>query len=142
MHFTRGMLRNDFTISSLAEYIAALEPGKPLARNAVGERPYLWDSPYAGIDPSITGNVEAGEETYTLICTACHGADGSGNEALGAASISYLSEMYMTRQLMYFRDGIRGAHPEDTRGQQMAAMAKLLTDDQAIADVVAYISSL
>jgi len=48
----------------------------------------------------------------------------------------------MARQLMYFRDGIRGAHPEDTRGQQMAAMAKLLTDDQMIADVVSYISEL
>ena len=27
MHFTKGMLRNDFTISSVAEYVSALEPG-------------------------------------------------------------------------------------------------------------------
>ena len=65
-----------------------------------------------------------------------------GLEALGAANLTYLSEVYMARQLMYFRDGIRGAHPEDTRGQQMAAMAELLTDDQMIADVVAYISEI
>jgi len=44
MHFTKGMLRNDYTISSLAEYISALEPGKPMAANAIGERPYLWES--------------------------------------------------------------------------------------------------
>jgi cytochrome c oxidase subunit 2 len=142
MHFARGMLRNDFTISSLAEYISGLEAGKPQAGNAVGARPYIWDSPYAGLDPSISGNAEAGRGTYSTVCTVCHGEDGTGNEALGAANLNYLSEIYMVRQLMYFRDGIRGAHPEDTRGQQMAVMAKLLTDDQAIADMVAYISGL
>jgi cytochrome c oxidase subunit 2 len=142
MYFSKGMLRNDDTIKSLADYISALEPGKPMAPNAIGERPYLWDSPYAGLDPSISGNAEAGEVTYSSVCTACHGADGTGNEALGAANLTYLSDIYMIRQLMYFRDGIRGAHPEDMRGQQMAAIAKLLTDDQTIADVVAYISGL
>ena len=142
MHFSSPMLRNDYTIASLADYISALEPGKPLARNAVGARPYLWDSPYAGLDPSISGNAEAGGKTYTSLCIACHGADGTENEALRVANITFLSEMYMIRQLMYFRDGIRGAHPEDTRGQQMAAIATVLTDDQAIADVVAYISGL
>ena len=76
------------------------------------------------------------------VCFACHGADGTGNEALGAANLNYLSEKYMHRQLMYFRDGIRGAHPQDIRGLQMAGMARLLTDDQAIADVVAYIKEL
>ena len=142
MHFTKGMLRNDYTITSLAEYISALEPGKPLARNAVGERPYLWDSPYAGLDPSISGNAEAGARTFSTVCVACHGAVAKGHEKLGAANLTYLSDVYMIRQLMYFRDGIRGAHPEDTRGQQMAAIAELLTDDQAIADVVTYISEL
>jgi len=142
MHFTKGMLRNDFTVKSLAAYISALEPGKPMAPNGTGERPYLWDSPYAGLDPSISADAKAGERTWLSVCTACHGADGAGNEALGAANLNYLSEPYLIRQLMYFRDGIRGAHPEDTRGQQMAAMAKVLTDDQSIADVVAYISSL
>ena len=142
MHFSTGMLRNDFTISSIAEYISGLEPGKPMARNAVGARPYVWESPYAGIDPSITGNTEAGGQRYNSVCVACHGADGTGNEALGAANLTYLSEIYMARQLMYFRDGIRGTNPEDIRGQQMAVMAKVLIDDQAIADVVAYISGL
>lgn len=142
MHFSSPMLRNDFTIKSVAEYIAALEPGKPMADNAVGPRPYLWDSPYAGLDSSISGNAEAGKNTYSSVCTICHGEDGKGNEALGAANLTYLSELYMTRQLMYFRDGIRGAHPDDVRGQQMAAMSKLLIDDQSIADVVAYISEL
>jgi cytochrome c oxidase subunit 2 len=142
MYFSRGMLRNDATIKSLAEHISTMEPGKPMAANGIGERPYLWESPYAGIDPSISADAEAGKKTYSTVCVACHGAEGKGLEALGAANLLYLSETYMARQLMYFRDGIRGAHPKDTRGQQMAAISKMLTDDQTIADVVAYISEL
>ena len=142
MHYTKGMLRNDFTIKSIAEYIAAMEPGKPLDPNGVGERSYIWDSPYAGLDASITGNAEDGERIYLTICSACHGGDGTGNEALGAANLLYLHEPYMIRQLQYFKDGIRGTHPDDIRGQQMAAIARTLSDDQAIADVVAYISTM
>jgi len=142
MYLARGMLRDDKTIESLAEYISQLEPGVPLAANAVGERPYLWESPYAGLDASIEPATAAGEKTYTTICVACHGADGKGNEALGAANLTHLHEPYMIRQLKYFRDGVRGSHAKDVRGQQMAAMAKTLTDDQAIADVAAYIAGL
>lgn len=142
MHGASAMLRNDSTISSIAEYIASLEPGLPMARNAVGARPFVWNSPYAGLDESIVGNAEAGAAAYNGICMICHGADGSGNQALGAGSLRFLSAHYMERQLLYFRDGIRGAHPQDASGQQMAAMAKTLTSDQAIADVVAYILEL
>ena len=142
MYLARGMLRDETTIKSLAEYISQLESGIPLAANAVGERPYLWESPYAGLDASIKPDAAAGEKTYATICVACHGADGKGNEALGAANLTYLHEPYMIRQLKYFRDDVRGAHPKDIRGQQMAAIAKSLTDDQAIADVAAYIAGL
>ncbi len=48
----------------------------------------------------------------------------------------------MTRQLKNFRAGIRGAHPDDTFGAQMRPMAMVLTGDQDIEDVVAYITSL
>ncbi len=142
MYFTRGLTRDDATITRIAEYISGLEPGLPMAGNAVGARPYIWDSPYAGLDPSIEGDVTAGQQTYSTVCFACHGADGTGNEALGAADLWYLSEIYMVRQLKYFRDGIRGAHPQDLGGRQMAVMSKMLTTDQAIADVIAYISTL
>ena len=142
MHGSRGMLRNEETIKSISEYISTMEPGLPMARNAVGARPYIWDSPYAGLDASIAANVEAGEKTYTTVCIACHLADGTGNQALGAGNLQYLSKQYIERQLMYFRDGIRGAHPDDTTGQQMASMAKTLITDQAIADVTAYILQL
>lgn len=142
MHGSTPMIRNDFTIKSISEYIASLEPGLPMARNAVGDRPFIWDSAYAGIDPSITGNAEAGATAYQGVCVVCHGVEGAGNQALGAGNLRYLSRLYMERQLMYFRDGIRGAHPDDVTGQQMAAMSQILADDQAIANVVAYILEL
>jgi len=142
MHGSTPMIRNDFTIKSISEYIAGLEPGLPMARNALGDRPFIWDSPYAGLDPSITGDARAGEITYKSVCVVCHGAEGGRNELLGAGNLGYLSSIYMERQLMYFRDGIRGGQPADVSGQQMAAMAKILTTDQAIADVVAYIQEL
>ena len=139
---THGLLRNAETISSLAEYIQTLELGAAPDANAIGRRPFVWESPYAGIDSSISADASAGAQTYNSLCLVCHQADGSGNEALGAGNLRNLSKIYMERQLMYFRDGLRGSHPEDVTGSQMAAMAQTLTTDQAIADVVAYILEL
>ena len=75
-------------------------------------------------------------------CTICHGESAQGDEALGSPKLTDISDWYMERQLLYFRDGLRGADPADIFGLQMAAFARSLTDEQAIADVVAYIKSL
>ena len=53
-----------------------------------------------------------------------------------------MSDWYLATQLKNFREGIRGAHPQDLYGPQMALMAAILTDDEAINDVVAYINTL
>jgi cytochrome c oxidase subunit 2 len=47
----------------------------------------------------------------------------------------------MVTQLKNFRAGVRGSHPQDMHGSQMALMAAILNNDQAINDVVAYINS-
>ncbi len=87
------------------------------------------------------GDAEKGKTLYA-ICAACHGANAEGTAALNAPANAGQDPWYMTRQLKNFRAGIRGAHPDDTFGAQMRPMAMVLADDQAIADVVAYISSL
>jgi cytochrome c553 len=46
------------------------------------------------------------------------------------------------KQLIHFREGIRGAAPGDSYGAQMRAMAGTLATDQDVRDVVAYINSL
>ena len=87
------------------------------------------------------GDVAKGKTLYA-ICSACHGASGEGMAALNAPANAGQDSWYMTRQLKNFRAGIRGAHPDDAFGAQMRPMAMILTNDQAIADVVAYIASL
>ena len=139
MSGTYQLLRNDETIREVAEYVASLEVGAEPDANANGPRGHIWDSPYAGIEE--VGNAGTGAQLYA-VCSGCHQPDGTGNQALGAPNLTNLSELYMERQLMYFRDGLRGAHPDDTAGALMAGMAKTLPNNQAIADVVAYILEL
>ena len=87
------------------------------------------------------GDIAKGKILYQ-ICAACHGANGEGTAALNAPANAGQDPWYMTRQLKNFKAGIRGAHPDDIFGAQMRPMAMVLTGDQDIADVVAYISSL
>jgi len=146
MSIVSGMPRNDATIASVAAYIESMEPGAPL-ETFDGEpmgtsRPYVWHSPYAEFSSPEPGDPARGGQTYSTTCAICHGASGEGNEALGAPKLTEMRDWYQARQLKYFRDGIRGANPQDTYGVQMAAMSKMLTSDQAIADVIAYINSL
>jgi cytochrome c553 len=90
---------------------------------------------------TVEGDLENGRSLYTT-CSACHGADGSGVEALGGPALTVVDDWYLVRQLGNFKAGIRGSHPDDTQGAQMRAAAQLLPDDEAIRDVVAYINSL
>ena len=79
---------------------------------------------------------------YQSICITCHQEDGSGNEALGAPPLTHQHDWYMMTQLNKFKSGMRGAHPDDTMGGQMAAMAQTLEDSTAMHDVIAYIRTL
>jgi cytochrome c oxidase subunit 2 len=87
------------------------------------------------------GDIEKGKTLYN-ICTACHGPNAEGNPALNAPANAGQDPWYLTRQMKNFRAGIRGAHPDDTFGAQMRPMAMMLADEQDIADVVAYLSSM
>ena len=90
---------------------------------------------------TIAGDAEKGRANYST-CAACHGVRGEGNIALGSPALTGLNDWYLVRQLENFRDGTRGGQAGDTYGMQMRASAGLLSDDQAINDVVRYISTL
>lgn len=81
-------------------------------------------------------------QTLYMVCSACHGADGSGNKALNAPNIGIQNAWYLSRQIKYFKKGIRGSHKDDTYGQQMVPMAATLVDEKSINDVASYIASL
>ncbi len=110
-------------VESVARYVATLPGRVPAASMAQGD-------------------TAAGRVSYQNICITCHQEDGSGNEALGAPTLTHQYDWYMLTQLAKFKSGMRGAHPDDTMGAQMAAMSQTLADSAAMHDVIAYIRTL
>jgi cytochrome c oxidase subunit 2 len=98
--------------------------------------------------PTFAGTLAAAAEeagggaSHYAACSACHGGAGEGNPQMNAPKLTGLDKHYLARQLHNFRDGRRGASPDDIFGQQMAAMANTLPDEAAIASVSAYIAAL
>lgn len=71
-------------------------------------------------------------------CTTCHGTDGRGNEGVQAPRLAGMEPWYLRRQLENYRDGIRGAHPDDIEGLAMQPMAAKLTDE-SIRDIIEWV---
>ncbi len=87
------------------------------------------------------GDAEKGKTLFN-VCAVCHGENGEGNPALHAPVIGGQEVWYVERQLQNFKAGFRAGDPRDIYGAQMRAMSMTLADDQAIADVAAYVGSL
>ncbi|MEM9383690.1 MAG: c-type cytochrome [Pseudomonadota bacterium] len=102
---------------------------------------YINTLPASKPETTLSGDATKGETLYA-VCSACHGANGEGNDALNAPKLAGQHDWYLARQLQYFKNGARGANPDDQYGASMIGMAATLADEQAIKDVVAYISSL
>lgn len=90
---------------------------------------------------TISADINRGKQWYTS-CGACHGANAEGNEALGAPALKGLNDWYMLTQLKNFKAGVRGGNPKDPQALLMTNAAKILPDEQAMAEVVAYITQL
>jgi cytochrome c oxidase subunit 2 len=101
---------------------------------------YIGSLPDVAAPTTVTGDVEHGAELYT-VCANCHGADGRGVK-MNAPRAAGISDWYLLSQLENFKAGIRGAHPYDLHGKQMGLMVRMLQDDQAMRDVIAYINTL
>lgn len=117
-------LMREGDVEAVSAYVAALPPAKPA--------------------PSLAGgDVENGKAIYSATCVACHGVDGAGNQAMmGAAPLNRSSDWYLYRQVHNFREGVRGSRPGDQGGALMRPMILQLAGEQAIRDVVAYITTL
>lgn len=113
-------LNRDGDITSVAQYVAGLEPTFPAS--------------------TLDGNAGAGATQYE-VCVACHGATGLGDEELRAPPIVQLHDWYLLNQLRLFQSGARGAHPDDIWGQTMRVNTLALSD-QAMRDVIAYVQTL
>ncbi len=102
---------------------------------------YVESMPPVIQEPVLKGGDAADGKAAYAVCTACHGADGKGNQALGAPDIRYSGDWYLFEQLKKFKSGMRGADPRDTRGMSMRPNAMAM-DEQAMKDVIAYIMTL
>ena len=102
---------------------------------------YINTLPDNPAPPTVTKSTTNAQRLY-VTCGACHGADGRGMQATNAPRLAGMSDWYLVTQLKNFKQGIRGAHPKDMYGPQMASMAAILADDQATSDLVGYINSL
>ena len=71
-----------------------------------------------------------GAQSLIYSCKSCHGAQLQGREAIHAPALAGQGRDYLATQLQKYRDGLRGAHPQDRYGAQMALIASNLTDAQ------------
>jgi cytochrome c oxidase subunit 2 len=91
---------------------------------------------------TVKGNASNGQRLFVTTCGTCHGPNGRGVQAMNAPGLKGMSDWYLVTQLKNFKQGVRGAHPQDMYGPQMALMSEILPDDQAVNDLVAYINTL
>lgn len=117
-----AVLADDAAVVNVAAYIAGLESPASAA--------------------TVEGDTNMGADYYNQFCGACHGAGAVGNPALNSPRLAGSDDWYLQAQLLAFRSGERGAHPDDKTGKQMRAMAMILPNEQAVRDVVAYLHSL
>lgn len=75
-------------------------------------------------------------------CASCHGSRGEGTPELDAPRIAGQHNWYLKAQLFKFRNGVRGAHPEDRPGAQMRQMAEVVPHEQAIDELLVYLGTL
>jgi cytochrome c oxidase subunit 2 len=131
MHFndTEGMrmrpmalsLMTDDNVKLVAHYVETLPPVRHAA--------------------SLPGDPTAGAALFAT-CSSCHGDNGGGNLALKAPRIAGTDDWYLDTQLRKFKSGVRGANPKDREGRLMRPMAGLLTNEDAVRNVIAYVETL
>ena len=129
-------LADDESINNVALYVSTF---KEKAQPEITQTAKISTAEPASVP--VTSSTENGKTLYG-VCASCHGADGSGNKALNAPRISGQKAWYVARQLVNFKSGIRGSHEKDIYGQQMRPMSMTLANDQMVADVSAYVSTL
>ncbi|HEY8520405.1 MAG TPA: c-type cytochrome [Gammaproteobacteria bacterium] len=121
-------------MAPMAQTVAA----EPVLENVLA---YIATLPDTDPPSTVIGDPQRGRELYTT-CALCHGPNGEGRWGTNAPRLANQSDWYLVRQLQYFKDRVRGGHPDDIYGDQMHMLAGMLSREGAIEDVVAYINTL
>jgi len=81
------------------------------------------------------------EPSSIILCQSCHGYQFQGNKDLNAPALAGLSQWYSYRQLLNYKNGIRGTNPEDILGQTMQ-LSILNISNAELNALAAYISKI
>jgi cytochrome c553 len=119
---------------------------RPMSRSLHSEEDVKLVAAYVASLPPVNpapvlegGDAQRGALTYNGLCATCHGPDGAGNQAMSAPRLRHTNDWYLLSALQRFKAHIRGNNPPF--GPVMQGMAASLADEQAIKDVVAYITT-
>lgn len=103
---------------------------------------YIMTLPDTPAPTTVKGDASAGRRHYVNTCGTCHGPSGQGVQTMNAPALKGMSDWYLVTQLKNFKQGVRGTHPQDMYGPQMALISETLLDERTINDLVAYINGL
>lgn len=127
--------------AQMMRVMATTIPDEQAVEDLVAYLTSLEDTASAEADGSIAGDARAGQALYQS-CALCHGQQAEGVEALGGPKLTGQPSWYLKLQIENFKSGLRGANPKDQAGARMMPMARVLADEKAIDDVIAYIQTL
>ncbi|HEY3403094.1 MAG TPA: c-type cytochrome [Ohtaekwangia sp.] len=140
LNFSKG-IRGDSQTDTLGFQMAAMAKTLKDSVAVADVVAYINTLPDATLIASLSGDIKKGERTYQSVCGSCHGSGAKGNELMNAPRLSGTDDWYLKRQLVNFKNSVRGAHPDDKLGAQMVPMSALLADEEAVNNVIAYIVS-
>lgn len=103
---------------------------------------YVSELPVQHVVATVQGDLNRGRMLYKEGCIDCHRYNASGEETFFSPPLTGLPDWYLKRQIENFRSGLRGALPEDERGQKMMLECQRLMGSNDAADLVVYIRSL
>jgi cytochrome c553 len=103
---------------------------------------YAASLPVTKPAPTLSGGDATRGAGYYAVCQACHGAAGEGVVATNGPPLANQSDWYIFSSLQRFKSGARGSSPNDPNGAVMRGMSQTLPDEQAMKDVIAYVTSL
>ena len=90
---------------------------------------------------ALPGDPAKGKMTY-MPCAMCHGIEAEGKRVFNAPRLAGQEPWYVRSQLLKFKEGMRGKHPHDIYGMQMAMATSLIYNEEVLENVVAYIATV
>ncbi|WP_286234928.1 c-type cytochrome [Thalassotalea sediminis] len=124
---------------SYGQQMAAISKSLDLNKDVPELAKYIATLPKPTIEQKVSGDLKNGHRYYHAKCGACHGGQGQGNSSFKAPKLAGQHFDYLARQMQNFSQGMRGKHPDDKYGRQMAMMARTVSDKE-LADILFFIS--